>query len=145
MMRNQCWASKPQVPISNRGKSSDKLIQKNQNSKLVTGGYSPQTSVTVDVSMWVYISLFNKHFFKKRRTRFNAAQFLKNRGENGEEHACFVFHNLPQDVCQRALVFACHWPRWYWLELLCFPLPWGNCLSKIPLWKQLSISSWENS
>lgn len=97
MMRNQCWASKPHVPISNRGLSSDKLIQKK--SKQQIGDWqgkdtSPQTNVTTGVSMWVYISLFKNHVFRKRRTCFNAAQYLKNRGGKGGGTCLFCFSQL---------------------------------------------------
>lgn len=38
-----------------------------------------------------------------------------------------------------------YWLPWYWLQLLCFALPWDNCMSKTSFWKPLCILAWDNS
>lgn len=85
--------------------------------------------------MWVTIRMFNKSIFSERHVECCSVfkihktgllvAYRENTAKKEGEHACFVFHNLLQDVCQGALIFThlC-WPLyWYPPQMLCFTLP----------------------
>lgn len=154
MTRNQCWASKPHVPVSDRGMSSDKMIQKW--SKQQIRDWWGEDAITSHRSMSIQMfpcgslsACLIKPFIVKvghALMLLSIKRIGKKKGGVGNVH--ILSFTTYFKMFARALwllhTSAGHCVPWYWVQSLCFPLPWGNRLSKTPLWEQLWISAWEN-
>lgn len=115
-MRNQCWASKPHVPVSDRGMSSNKPVQKW--SKQQVSDWWGEDAITshrqMSMQMFLCRSLsawLAKAFLVREGHALMFLIITRIEENKGREHTCFVFHNLLQDICQRTLILAhLHWP-----------------------------------
>lgn len=152
MMKNQCWASKPHVPVFNRGTSSDKMIQKW--SKQQIGDWWGEHAITshrqMSIQMFPCGSLsacLTKTFLVKEGHALMLLNIKRTEKRKVGGTCLFCLSQptsrcLPQspDLCTPLLATDNYGID---CSYFAFPLSVGNRLSETPLWKHLWVLAWE--